>query len=132
MKNYLPPIPKQPESAKPALVAYQQLGVMALLDIDFFEGASNIELGPYYDECVLNLQRQTAFIKLDDEKKPVGYVFWEPSEDTPSTITLTRQSAPFGDYAQLQASLHERLTEIETVFAKHEGSAREVQVAWNK
>ena len=132
MNNYLPPVPETTEDAKPALAAYQQLGIIALLDIDFWEGESELPLGEFYDAKLKHMQQKTTLIKLDEERKPVGYATWEVDEKETGSVSITRQSAPFGDHLALQKALQSRLKDAPTVTASHPRSARKVQTAWNK
>jgi len=126
MENYLPPMPEQ-DKEKPAIDAYRSLGAMALLDIDYWEGPAQSKIGDYYTELLGHMQDATAFVCLSDDRKPVGYATWIEKE---KDISLTRQSAPFGDHLALLKSLQSRLPVGATVGSHHQRSAREEQVAW--
>jgi len=124
--NYLPSMPER-DSEKPAIDAYRSLGAMALLDIDYWDGPAQTKIGDYYATLLGHMQHATAFVSLDDVRKPIGYATWDEREDG---ICLTRQSAPFGDHLTLLKSLQSRRPEIANASSHHQRSAREDQVAW--
>lgn len=127
-QNYLPPLPL-PDTDHPAIDAYRALGAMALLDIDFWKGESERQIEDYYTTSLHHLQNRTAFIALDEVRRPVGYATWRKAEGD-NTLTLTRQAAPFGDHLLLQNALERRLDQKSDVQAQHPRSARQEQVAW--
>ena len=129
MNNYLPQIPEA-EKDRPALNAYRALGAMALLDIDYWQGESEKSIEEYYSARLGHMQTQTAFVAIDDDRKPIGYAVWEPDPDDASIVRLKRQASPFGDHLELQKKLQARLPESVTVLSHHSRSAREEQVAW--
>ena len=102
---------------------------MALLDIDFWKGASEKRIGDYYACLLHHLQNRTAFIALDEVRRPVGYATWHKGEGD-NAVTLTRQSVPFGDHLLLQKALERHLVQDGDVLALHPSSARQEQVAW--
>lgn len=108
---------------------YQSLGAMILLDIDGFKGASEDSIGQVYERLLPHLQSKTAFLALRSDHRPIGYATWhQPSVDGP--ITLTHQTAPFGDYLALQRSLRARLKDAAPVTVETPRSARQEQIAW--
>ena len=74
-QNYLPPMPP-PDTDQPAIDAYRALGAMALLDIDFWKGESERRIEGYYANLLHHLHNRTAFIALDEVRRPVGYASW--------------------------------------------------------
>lgn len=129
MNNYLPQVPEA-ENDRPAVNAYRTLGAMALLDIDYWQGESEKSIEEYYSARLGHMQTQTAFVAIDDDRKPIGYATWETDADDASIVRLKRQAAPFGNHLELQEKLHARLPENITVLSHHSRSAREEQVAW--
>ena len=127
-QNYLPPMPP-PDTDQPAINAYSALGAMALLDIDFWKGESERRIEDYYATLLHHLQNRTAFIALDEVRRPVGYASWRKAAGD-NTVTLTRQAAPFGDHLLLQKALERHLGQESDVQAQHPRSARQEQVAW--
>lgn len=127
-QNYLPPLPL-PDTDHPAIDAYRALGAMALLDIDFWKGESERRIEDYYATLLHHLQNRTAFIALDEARRPVGYATWRKATGN-NTVTLTRQAAPFGDHLLLQKALERHLGQNTDVKAQHPRSARQEQVAW--
>jgi hemolysin-activating ACP:hemolysin acyltransferase len=127
-QNYLPPLPL-PYTDQPAVDAYRALGAMALLDIDFWKGESERRIEDYYANLLHHLQNRTAFVALDEARRPVGYSTWRKATGG-NTVTLTRQAAPFGDHLLLQKSLERHLGQNTDVKAQHPRSARQEQVAW--
>ena len=127
MNNYLPEVP-QKEEQHPAINAYRSLGMMALLDIDYWEGASERSIEQYYRTLLSHMQSQTVMVAIGQDKKPIGYATWTASND--NQVTLTRQSAPFGDHLELQQQLEKHFPTDSVVLSQHERSAREEQVAW--
>lgn len=126
--NYLPPMP-HPALEMPAIDAYRGLGAMALIDIDCWEVQSRVSIEDYYSDLLLHLQDQTAFVALNDQRKPIGYATWSRSGQGDEYI-LTRQAAPFGDHLALQRALERHLGRTAGVAARHNLSARQEQVAW--
>lgn len=127
-QNYLPPLPL-PDTDQPAIDAYRALGAMALLDIDFWKGESERRIEDYYATLLHHLQNRTAFIALDEVRRPVGYATWRKAAGD-NTVTLTRQAAPFGDHLLLQKALERHLGQESDVQTQHPRSARQEQVAW--
>jgi hypothetical protein len=105
--NYLPALPMS-GADHPALVAYRSLGAMALLEIEYWNGVSEMPLGDVYKGLLQHMQKQTAFIALDRHHRPLGYATWEQAPEA-NRITLTRQAAPFGDHLELQKALSRHL-----------------------
>lgn len=128
LQNYLPPLPP-PDADTPATNAYRALGAMALLDIDFWKGESEKRIEDYYASRLHHLQNRTAFLALDDVRRPVGYATWRKAAGE-NAVTLTRQAAPFGDHLLLQKALQRHLAQDTDVLAHHERSARQEQTAW--
>ncbi|MXY35153.1 MAG: hypothetical protein F4Y60_13935 [Boseongicola sp. SB0664_bin_43] len=126
--NHLPPMP-EPDADRPRMDAYRRLGARALLDIDYWEGASEARIGDYYASQQRHGREPTAFLALDDDRKPIGYATWTVSTDNGS-VTLTRQAAPFGNHLTLQRALERHLQATGTVEANHPCSARARQAAW--
>ena len=130
MKNYLPPLPKHDEQDAKALLAYRHLGVMALLDIDYWQGQSELPIGDYYEAAAEHLKDGTVFSKLDDERKPIGYATWKVDENNSNVVHLTRQAAPFGDHVTLQKAMKEKLPSGTTAMSINPRSSRKEQVVW--
>jgi hypothetical protein len=126
--NHLPPLPS-PDSNQPAIDAYRALGAMALLDIDFWKGESERRIEDYYATLLYHFQNRTAFVALDEVRRPVGYATWRKAAGD-NTVTLTRQAAPFGDHLLLQKALERHLGQESEVHAQNPRSARQEQVAW--
>lgn len=127
-QNYLPPLPP-PDTDHSAIDAYRALGAMALLDIDFWKGESERRIEDYYSTLLHHLQNRTAFVALDEVRRPVGYATWRKAAGD-NTVTLMRQAAPFGDHLLLQEALERHLGQESDVQARHPRSARQEQVAW--
>jgi hypothetical protein len=126
--NYLPAMPHS-EPQTPAIDAYRSLGAMALIDIDYWEGQSEARIEDYYADLLRHLEDQTAFVALNEQRKPIGYATW--SKDAQGDgCTLTRQAAPFGDHITLQRALERHLGGKAGMTARHNRSARREQVAW--
>ncbi|PTN04146.1 hypothetical protein C8N32_101345 [Rhodovulum imhoffii] len=126
--NYLPAMP-QPEPETPAIDAYRSLGAMALIDIDYWEGLSETRIEDYYADLLRHLHGNTAFLALNDQRKPIGYATWLKAAQE-DEYTLTRQAAPFGDHRALQSALERHLGKTAGVTARHARSATQEQVAW--
>lgn len=126
--NYLPAMPRS-EPETPAIDAYRSLGAMALIDIDYWEGQSETRIEDYYADLLRHLQDQTAFVALNEQRKPIGYATWSKSA-LGGGCTLTRQAAPFGDHLALQRALERHLGDMAGMTARHNRSARQEQVAW--
>lgn len=131
MNNYLPPMLEHSEDQPNAVSAYLQLGAMALLDIDYWEGQSQQPLGNYYDDHLRHMQNRSVMIKLGEDRKPIGYAAWDVDPDDETIVHLRRQSAPFGDHLALQNALKQHLPDRVKPLAHHPRSAREVQNAWD-
>lgn len=128
LQNYLPPLPP-PDAETPATNAYRALGAIALLDIDFWKGESERRIEDYYASRLHHLQTRTAFLALDDVRRPIGYATWRKVAGD-NALTLTRQAAPFGDHLLLQKALQRHLGQDAGVPAHHQSSARQEQAAW--
>lgn len=128
LANYLPPM-TAPDISQPTIDAYRSLGVMALLDIDYWQGESEKRIDDYYNGLLEHLRNRTAFIALSDDRKPVAYATWTKPAGA-NAVTITRQAAPFGDHLLLQQALEAHLGHAEGVTARHVRSARQEQVAW--
>ncbi len=126
--NYLPAMPR-PEPQTPAIDAYRSVGAMALIDIDYWEGRSETRIEDYYADLLRHLQDQTAFVALNEQRKPIGYATWSKAAQGDG-CTLTRQAAPFGDHLTLQRALERHLGDMAGMTARHARSARQEQVAW--
>ena len=129
MKNYLPKVPEA-EKDRPAISAYRSLGIMALLDIDYWQGESEKSIEEYYSTGLGHMQTQTVLVAIDGERKPIGYATWEVDQSDVNIIHLKRQSAPFGDHLELHKKLQAWLPKNAKVLSHHTRSAREEQVAW--
>ncbi|MYF45482.1 MAG: hypothetical protein F4223_03405 [Rhodobacteraceae bacterium] len=129
MQNYLPEVP-EPEANRPAINAYRSLGMMVLLDIDYWQGESERTIEEYYVARLAHLQSQTALVAIEKERKPVGYAIWDIDQTDTNIIRLQRQAAPFGHHLALQAKLQARFPKDVRVLSHHTRSAREEQVAW--
>ena len=129
MQNYLPEAPEF-DKEKPAINAYRSLGMMTLLDIDYWQGESQETIENYYTAHLSHMQTQTAFVALGKDRKPIGYATWDMASGDNNVIQLKRQAAPFGDHLELQQILQRRLPENAKVLSHHARSAREEQIAW--
>jgi hemolysin-activating ACP:hemolysin acyltransferase len=127
-QNYLPPLPL-PDTDQPAVDAYRALGAMALLDIDFWKGESERRIEDHYANLLHHLQNRTAFVALDEVRRPIGYATWRKAEGD-NTVILTRQAAPFGDHLLLRKALERHLGQNTDIQAQHPSSARQEQAAW--
>lgn len=126
--NYLPVMPVK-DADYPAVDSYRSLGAMSLLDIDFWQGESEKSIGDYYSGLLEHMRDQTAYVALRKDNKPLGYATWTSNTGT-NRITITRQSAPFGDHLELQRALERRLQATDGVMAQHRRSAQREQIAW--
>lgn len=129
MQNYLPEVP-EPEADRPAINAYRSLGMMALLDIDYWQGESERTIEEYYVARLAHLQSQKALVAIEKDRKPVGYAVWDIDQTDTNIIRLKRQAAPFGHHHALQTKLQARFPKDAKVLSHHSRSAREEQVAW--
>ena len=129
MDNYLPEVPEA-ETVRSAINAYRYLGMMLLLDIDYWQGESEKTIKEYYSTRLAHMHSRTALVGIGKERKPIGYAIWDAGKDDASIIRLKRQAAPFGDHLELQKKLEARLPENAKVLSYHARSAREEQVAW--
>ncbi|WP_322895757.1 MULTISPECIES: hypothetical protein [unclassified Yoonia] len=125
---YLPPMTAL-DMSQPTIDAYRSLGAMALLDIDYWQGESEKRIEDYYSGLLEHLRNSTAFIALNDDRKPVAYATWTKPAGA-GAVTITRQAAPFGDHLLLQQALEVHLGHAEAVTARHVRSARQEQLAW--
>ena len=128
LSNYLPTF-VETEGEPPATNAYRSLGMMALLDINYWKGESEKQIEEYYHERLDHMRNQTAFVAIGGEKKPIGYAIWQ-NEKAEASIRLLRQTAPFGDHLELQQKLEQRLPKYAKVMRNHSRSAQKEQVAW--
>ncbi len=101
---------------------------MALIDIDYWKGQSETRIEDYYADLLRHLQDQTAFVALNEQRKPIGYATWSKASRG-DEYTLTRQAAPFGDHLALQRALERHLSKTAGVAARQNRSARQEQVA---
>jgi len=83
-------------------------------------------MSEFYDELAQNLQRQESLIVLDAAKRPSAYATWREDGDL---VTISRQSAPFGDHVSLLKQLKGRF-EGRRVISVHNRSSRKEQAAW--
>lgn len=125
--NYLPSMP-QSQPVKPTIDAYRSLGAMALIDIDYWEGESQTRIDDYYAGLLSHLQNRTAFVALNEQRKPIGYATWLKSSHDKG-VTLTRQAAPFGDHLSLQRALERHLGETACLTTRHNRSVKQEHVA---
>lgn len=128
-ENYLPAVPK-PDKDYPAINGYRSLGMMAQLDIDYWQGQSEMPIGDYHASVLRHVQDKSAFIAFSEEMTPIGYATWSRCSETDEAIQITRQAAPFGDHLTLQKRLKAHLEMHASVTSRHARSAREVQTAW--
>lgn len=129
MQNYLPEAP-EPETDRPAINAYRSLGIMTLLDIDYWQGESERSIEEYYVARLAHLQSQTMLVVIEKDRKPIGYAVWDIDQTDTNIIRLQRQAAPFGHHLALQAKLQAQFPKDARVLSHHSRSAREEQVAW--
>ena len=129
MQNYLPEVPEI-DKEKPAINAYRSVGMMTLLDLDYWQGESESSIEDYYANLLKHLQNQSKMIAINTESKPIGYVTWEVDAKDSNIISLTRQSSPFGDHLEVQKKLKEFLPDSAVVTSKHKRSARQEQAVW--
>lgn len=105
LANPLPPFPF-PDLERPAVAAYQMLGAMILLEMEYGEeGRAEWPIGESYEEWLSSMQGHAAFLALGDARRPFGYVTWEPDPRAPTGRTLRRVTAPFGHQAGLLDAL---------------------------
>jgi hypothetical protein len=97
----LPPVPCG-DAARPALDAYRSLGAMALLDIEDHSAESRKRIADYYAGVAGHLRDGTAFVALNEDRRPFGYASWEGSADG---ARREHRVAPFGDHRRLQHRL---------------------------
>jgi len=129
MNNYLPEVPEASKDIT-AIDAYRSLGMMALLDIDYWQGEPEKTIEEYYELRLAHMQAQTVLVAIGKNGKPIGYAAWEIDKDDSNVIHLKRQAAPFGDHLELLEELQIRFPENAKVMSHHSRSAREEQVAW--
>ena len=126
--NHLPPMPNT-FTPKSASDAYRNLGAMASLDIEYWQGQSEMRIADYYTCLLSHIQDGTAFLALNADRKPIGYATWQKPSGA-KVATITRQAAPFGDHLMLQQMLERHLDQSEGILAQHRRSARQEQMAW--
>lgn len=129
IENYLPQAP-EPDKDHPSINAYRSLGMMALLDIDYWQGESETPLGEYYTSRLTHMKNGTVLIIFSNDKRPIGYATWVFSEGVRDEVLITRQAAPFGNHLDLQEKVKKRIPHGTKVLSRHFRSAREVQAAW--
>ena len=105
MDNYLPEVPEA-ETVRSAINAYRYLGMMLLLDIDYWQGESEKTIKEYYSTRLTHMQSQTVLVGIGKERKPIGYAIWDAGKNDASIICLKRQAAPFGDHLELQKNIY--------------------------
>ena len=129
INNYLPELP-EPDTDKPAINAYRSLGMMLLLDIDYWQGESEKDIDAYYQQLLGHMQSQTALVAIGGARKPIGYATWNLFDSDGGSIEITRQSAPFGNHLELLRNLKSRLPKDVAIRSLHDRSSRREQVAW--
>ena len=129
IQNYLPEIP-EPDAEKPAINAYRSLGMMLLLDIDYWQGESEKDIDVYYQQLLGHMQEQTALVTIGPARKPIGYATWNLCGGDDDSVEITRQAAPFGNHLELLRNLKSRLPKGVAIKSLHERSSRREQVAW--
>jgi hemolysin-activating ACP:hemolysin acyltransferase len=129
MNNYLPEVPEA-EKDGTAIKAYRSLGIIALLDVAYWQGESEVNIGQYYAVRLAHKQAETMIIAINKEQKPIGYAIWDEDDSDQGTIKIRRQAAPFGDHLELQDKLRDRLPNYAKVLSYHSRSARKEQTAW--
>lgn len=128
MENPFPVL--QPSDAKyPVVGAYQSLGVMALLDIEYSRNASYQCIESYYLNLLDHLQARTAFIALDNDSKPVGYATWFES-NTKNNLVLTCQTALPNHRLNLQCALEQHISMTKGVDANYTRNASKEMLVW--
>jgi hypothetical protein len=129
MNNYLPEVPDL-DTKLPAVNAYRRLGMMALLDIDYWQGESEKKISEYYSTRLTHMRDQTILVAIGKNQKPIGYALWQEDDVVPAKIHIKRQAAPFGDHLELHKALQSKLPENADVLSHHTRSARGEQIAW--
>ena len=129
IQNSLPEAPPGDKDLPAALNAYRALGVMTLLDIARNKGPSENRIKIYYDDFFHHIREKTAFVSIGQDRKPVGYVTWEASTDSPDIACVKRLTAPFGDHLELIQKWKEHLPESVSVKAKYSRKAQEEKIA---
>jgi hypothetical protein len=104
--NELPPFP---ETDQQALSAYRSLGAMVLLDLECWNQDADTVISEYYGALSTHLRAQTAFIGLQQDKRPIGYATWEQTPDTKQEPRLLHLAAPFGDAQALKNMVSARM-----------------------
>ncbi|MEP3637094.1 MAG: hypothetical protein ABJN14_07530 [Paracoccaceae bacterium] len=117
-----------PDNNHPNLNAYRSLGMMAILDIDYWQGHSDRTISDYYSSALPHFQKNTVLLSFSDDKKPVGYAIWDNCDQ--GRVCVTRLAAPFGDHLKLLKELRALLPEGTKVNSLHERSACREQIAW--
>ncbi|MDN3557808.1 hypothetical protein [Halomonas maura] len=128
IRNSFPPL-LQPDAAWPAVDAYRSLGVMALLDIGYGQNEFRANIGDYYLELLKHLENCTAFIALDNERKPVGYATWMRS-DVDNNVTITRQTALLGQRFNMRWALKQYISTSKGVKASYTRNASKEMLIW--
>lgn len=126
-RNYLPPLPGYAEE-RPAINAYRVLGMMCLLDVDYWQGPSDASIAEYYKDMRHHLGKNTTFVALDKQRRPMGYATWNVDTENLDLVTITKLSAPFGDHLELLRRLRMKLPENAKIMSHHERSGRKSQV----
>ncbi|GGY08139.1 hypothetical protein GCM10007160_39380 [Litchfieldella qijiaojingensis] len=128
IKNSFPPL-SQSNAELSAVDAYRSLGVMALLDISYGQNEFKAYIDDYYLELLKHLENRTAFIALDNERKPVGYATWIRL-DVANNVTLTRQTALLGKRFNLQRALEKHVSMMEGVKVSYTRNASQEMLVW--
>lgn len=88
--NYLPAVTDN-DTDNPTLDAFRSLGIMTLLDLDYWQGQSEESIEDYFAYLLQHMQSKTAYIVLDKKSKPIGYATWHVEVENLNRITLMRQ-----------------------------------------
>lgn len=78
-QSMLPPM-AEPDTTYQSLNAYRTLGAMALLDLDHGEDEAALCIDQYYAPRRDHLRRNTVFLGLDRNRRPIGYASWQASD----------------------------------------------------
>lgn len=127
LASTLPPVPAA-AAEQPSIDAYRSLGIMTLIDLSDVEGVPEQRISDYYATLSRHLQDRTAFIALDEDRRPVGHAIWTPP-DSNGAATIIRQSTPFCDPGALQRALRLHLGDEPPAFAPDDRSAGQEQRA---
>lgn len=123
--NTLPELPDLPKDS--AQSAYAYLGAMTMLDMEYLEGPSELPITDYYELLSAHLRDQSTFLLLDGRSKPAAYAAWRTAPD--GVVTLTRQSAPFGDHLSLLKTLKSHFGDTR-IISEHARASRKEQRPW--